>query len=164
MNYKLIPSLFMAIAATFIFHACNQQPPEPAQGEWIRGSEAEKTAMIEGQLRGFDMAMVETDYRYSELYWAGKDENWNYAVYQAEKIQVAIENGLQRRPLRAPSAENFMTIALPAMQAAAESGGRQLFDESFQALTKQCNMCHALEDVAFFTVKSPMERRSSIRF
>lgn len=164
MTNKAIAILFAATISAVFIHACNRSPVETAQGEWIRGEEADQLALIEAHFRGFDMAMVETGYRYTELYWAGQDENWNHAVYQGEKLQVAVENGLQRRPLRAPSAENFLNTALPDMQAAAASRDSERFAQSFQALTNQCNMCHALEDVAFFTVKPPVDRASSIRF
>lgn len=60
------------------FSACNQKQ-EAVQGQWIKGNEQEKLETIENQFRGFDMAMVETGYRYQELYWAGQDENWEYA-------------------------------------------------------------------------------------
>ena len=66
------------------FSACNQKQ-EAVQGQWIKGNEQEKLETIENQFRGFDMAMVETGYRYQELYWAGQDENWEYADYQLEK-------------------------------------------------------------------------------
>ena len=66
--------------------ACNQKQ-ETVQGQWIKGNEQKKLETIENQFRGFDMAMVETGYRYQELYWAGQDENWEYADYQLEKIQ-----------------------------------------------------------------------------
>jgi len=52
------------------------------------GTEQEKINTIEKQFRGFDNAMVETGYRYQELYWAGQDENWEYADYQLEKIAI----------------------------------------------------------------------------
>lgn len=164
MSRKTVAFLFATAIAAILIHACSQAPVEPVQGDWIRGNEAEKLEIIENQFRGFDMAMVETDYRYRELYWAGADENWDYAVYQAEKLQSAVEGGLQRRPARAPSAENFLNTTLPDMQAAAASRDSERFAQRFQALTNQCNMCHALEDVAFFTVKAPLERGSSIRF
>lgn len=101
--------------------ACNQKQ-EAVQGQWIKGNEQKKLETIENQFRGFDMAMVETGYRYQELYWAGQDENWEYADYQLEKIQKAIENGLERRPKRAPSAHHFLTVTLPQMSEALKKG------------------------------------------
>src|SRR3989337_341058 len=89
----------------FLLNACDKaKENNTTQGNWIKGTEAEQIKTIEKQFRGFDNAMVETGYRYQELYWAGQDQNWEYADYQLEKIKTAIENGLERRPKRAKSA------------------------------------------------------------
>jgi len=142
--------------------ACNQKQ-EAAQGQWIKGNEQEKLETIENQFRGFDMAMVETGYRYQELYWAGQDENWEYADYQLEKIQKAIENGLERRPKRTSSAQHFLTVTLPQMKEALKKKDTVVFNKNFQVLTNSCVSCHAMEKVPFFTVKTPTERQSPIR-
>ncbi|AZA56486.1 hypothetical protein EG344_23610 [Chryseobacterium sp. G0162] len=142
--------------------ACNQKQ-ETVQGQWIKGNEQKKLETIENQFRGFDMAMVETGYRYQELYWAGQDENWGYADYQLEKIQKAIENGLERRPKRAQSAQHFLTVTVPQMKEALKKKDTVVFNKNFQVITNSCVSCHAMEKVPFFTVKTPTERQSPIR-
>lgn len=137
--------------------SCNQ-----AQGSWICGTEQEKIEIIEKQFRGFDNTMVETGYRYQELFWAGKDRNWDYASYQLEKIEVAIENGLQRRPKRKKSADYFLSTAIPAMKNAINSGNQEQFEAEFQLFTNQCNYCHSMEKVPFFRVDKPVSRQSPI--
>ena len=151
--------LLVPIAVLF---ACNNKS-EVSQGDWIKGTELEKIKTIEKQFRGFDNAMVETGYRYQELYWAGQDENWEYADYQLEKIKIAIENGLERRPKRAKSAEHFLNYVLPEMQKSIQSKDTVIFNKGFQTLTINCNSCHAMEKVPFFTVNIPTERQSPIR-
>jgi hypothetical protein len=102
--------------------ACDRSPgtaPAPASqtgDSWIRGDIDQRFAIVAKQLRGFDAAMVETGYRYGELYWAGEDRNWEYAAYQLEKIETAIANGLERRPKRAASAAR-LTPALERVRA-----------------------------------------------
>jgi hypothetical protein len=145
-----------------VITSCNSKKSD-SEGDWIKGTESEKIKTIEKQFRGFDNAMVETGYRYQELYWAGQDTNWEYAKYQLDKIKIAIENGLQRRPLRAKSAEYFLTDVLPAMQQSVDSRDTTKFNKGFLVLTTNCNNCHAMEKVPFFTVKPPIERQSSIR-
>ena len=142
--------------------SCNQKQ-ETAQGDWIKGIEAEQIKTIEKQFRGFDNAMVETGYRYQELYWAGQDQNWEYADYQLEKIKIAIENGLERRPKRAKSAEHFLSYTLPEMKKSIESKDKMIFNKNFQTMTINCNSCHAMEKVPFFNVQIPTERQSPIR-
>lgn len=145
-----------------IFLACNRKQ-KAAQGQWIKGNAQEKLETIENQFRGFDMAMVETGYRYQELYWAGKDQNWEYADYQLEKIKKAIEYGLERRPKRKSSAQHFLTVTLTQMNEALKKRDTVVFNKNFEMLTNSCISYHAMEKVPFFTVKTPKERQSPIR-
>jgi hypothetical protein len=159
----LIIGLFILTLTVTIIQSCNPTGKKTAQGEWIKGTEEEKISIIEKQFRGFDNAMVETGYRYQELYWAGQDENWEYAKYQLEKIKIAIENGLQRRPKRAQSAELFLTYVIPEMQKSINGKDTVIFNKNFQMLTVKCNSCHAIEKVPFFTIKTPADRQSPIK-
>ena len=153
---------FLVMIAGLI--ACNQSSEqEVAQGSWIKGSQAEQLELIEKHFRGFGKAMVEMDYRYQELYWAGQDQNWDYAEHQLEEMTSDFELALQRRPNRAESAEQFLTFAIPQMENSIESKDLETFNRAYQMLSMSCNSCHALENVPFFHVQIPTERRSSIR-
>lgn len=144
--------------------ACTQKNQDPPAGRdgWLKGTLPEKHEIIAGQFRGFDMAMVETGYRYQELYWAGQDQNWEYAAYQLEKIGTAIKTALVRRPKRARSATPFLEEVLPEVQKAIDSRDTLAFGVSFQFLTTRCNDCHDKEKVPFFKVKTPVARQSPI--
>lgn len=131
--------------------------------DWLTGNLEEKLETITNHLRGFDMAMVETGYRHVELYWAGQDENWAYAEYQVEKLQLAIERGLERRPARAASAEPFINQALPAMKEAVEERDKEIFNRTFETFTQSCNACHHMEEVPHFNVQIPENRITGIR-
>ncbi len=158
MKYAILSFIIL-----ILFTCTHQTDKETAQGNWIKGTEAEQIKIIEKQFRGFDNAMVETGYRYRELYWAGQDENWEYADYQLDKIKIAIENGLERRPNRATSAEHFLNYVLPEMKKSVQSKDTVIFNKGFQTLTISCNSCHAMEKVPFFNVQFPSERQSPIK-
>ena len=159
--------IYLIVSTLFLGYGCT----EPSQHEefdsgkdgWLKGSTADKMNTVANQLRGFDMAMVETGYRYQEVYWAGKDQNWEYALYQIQKIKKTIENGLVRRPKRSESAQSFLEVALPDMEKAINKKDSVNFIESFDLFTNACNTCHAKEEVSFFTVKKPGNRQSPIR-
>ena len=159
------PIVILYVLVFACLTSCNASEEENPSGTdgWLKGDESQKFETIAKQLRGFDMAMVETGYRYQELFWAGKDENWEYAAYQSEKIRVAIENGLERRPKRAASAQDFLNIALPGMDKAIAGRDTIQFKQAFTALTANCLACHSLEKVPFVTVKIPVERQSPVR-
>jgi hypothetical protein len=75
---------------------------------WLKGSANEKFVTVARQLRGFDVTMVEVGYRYQELYWAGIDENWDYARYQIEKMETTLKDGFARRPKREELGTHFL--------------------------------------------------------
>lgn len=163
-NQQRVMKNIYLLLVLFLLNACDKAKENDAtQGNWIKGTEAEQIKTIEKQFRGFDNAMVETGYRYQELYWAGQDENWEYADYQLEKIRVAIENGLERRPKRAKSAEHFLITVLPEMKKSLGKRDSLIFNKGFQNLTISCNSCHAMERVPFFSVKIPTDRQSPIK-
>jgi hypothetical protein len=153
----------LVIGAALVGWGCNAHAPTAPTGTWLAGGGAERTAQLERHLRGFDVAMLETGYRYVELYWAGRDANWDVAAYQVEKIRLAIENGLERRPKRAVSAQSFLAGPLAATREAIAARAPELFAERFEALTAGCNACHELEKVAFFEVRPPDHRLSPLR-
>jgi hypothetical protein len=136
---------------------------EAAGSGWIRGDPGQRWQAVERQLRGLDVAMVEIAYRYEELYWAGMDSNWEYAAYQVAKVNLSLENALERRPKRRASADELFLPLLDEMKRAVAARERAAFEEAFGELTAGCNACHAEEGVASFHVEPPSVRRSPIR-
>jgi hypothetical protein len=144
--------------------ACGCQGPSNApRSSWLSREPEQQVAQLERQLRGFDVAMLETGHRYVELYWAGQEANWDAAAYHVQKIRLAIENGLERRPRRADSAAPFLAGPLTAMDAAISARSPKLFAARFEALTAGCNACHGAEQVGFFEVRPPQVRVSPVR-
>ncbi|MGL4630898.1 MAG: hypothetical protein ACRCVT_06795 [Leadbetterella sp.] len=147
---------------------CTKNTSNKSQGNgnkniWLKGTTEENINKIDKQMRGFDQAMIEVGYRYQELYWAGKDQNWPYAKYQIEKIKWVIELAMERRPQRAPSAKIFLEQAIPYIEESLAKKDSSDFIASFETLTGYCNACHSMEKVPHFTVRTPLDRRSPIR-
>lgn len=126
---KLSTPFHTLILFSFITISCSSSENPEAVGfnGWLSGTTNEKLNTVSNHLRGFDMAMAETGYRYVELYWAGVDENWEYAEYQVDKIKLAISNGFERRPLRKESGEHFMNNVLPEMKSAISKKDSSVF-------------------------------------
>ena len=142
----------------------NGIPPKPPATTWLSGSDEQRFDRVARQMRGFDMAMMEVGYRYTELHWAGQDRNWDYAKYQCEKIQHVIELAMERRTNRAPSAQWFLTNAIPPMKAAIEAKDSARFEKQLPFFTAACNTCHAMEKMPFITVRAPERRLSPVMF
>lgn len=129
---------------------------------WLPEDDAEKFKAIENQLGGFSVTMEEVGYRYTELYWAGRDRNWGYADYQLEKIESAIEDGIVRRPARAESARDFLDDDVPPLRETIDDRDGEAFDEQIEQFTSACNTCHAKEDVPFVQIAPPEHRLSPV--
>ena len=165
MTASLYARLLVTAAQLMLAIGCARQEPIPrASGldGWLKGTTDDKFDVVANHLRGFDMAMVETGYRYTALYFAGEDGNWDFANYQATKIKLAVETGLQRRPLRAASAQGFLNAALPAVLDAIRQKDAAGFRRTFAAMTATCNSCHAAEKVGFMNVVTPTARLTPI--
>jgi hypothetical protein len=153
----------LLISAVLVGWGCSSPSATTPDATWLAAEREEQAVQLERHLRGFDVAMMETGYRYVELYWAGRDRNWEAAVYHVEKIRLAIENGLERRPKRTASAQPFLAGPLAATAEAIAARDSKLFAQRFEALTAGCNACHAMEKVPFFEVQAPDHRISPLR-
>ena len=156
-----IARLALAVCACATVCACQHDAAE--KNTWIRGDSHERWTTVGRHLRGLDVAMVEIGYRYQELYWAGVDSNWAYADYQVTKIDLALENALERRPKRRASSNTLFAAALEEVEEAIDLREGAAFGEAFKRMSVACNSCHAAEGVASFYVEAPTERTSSIR-
>lgn len=124
-----------------------------AQGattQWLKGTEEEKFIQIEKHLRGFDHAMAEISYRYGELYFAGSKKNWDYAKYQAEKIDLIMKLGLERRPKRSESSQPFINEAIPNLQKAIATANQKQFFAEMERFHNACVACHRAENVLYY--------------
>ncbi len=147
------------MAAVVIF-SCQTDPQKEYETRWAGETMEEILGNIEEQFGGFDQTMMETGYRYNELYWAGKDENWGYAEYQLDKILSSLEKGFVRRPDRRASSAQFTDQAAPRLMETIVSGSREAFLQSFNRFASSCNTCHAMEEVGFIQVIVPELRTS----
>jgi len=131
--------------------------------EWLKGPVGAQLHTVERQLRGLDVAMAEIGYRFTELYFAGLDGNWDYATYQTQKIDLALRLALERRPRRAQSSQPFLNEDLPSVNDAIKARDSASFRQAMERLRTGCMKCHTNERVPYFTVELPDRRLSSIR-
>lgn len=152
---------FTCLGLVVLFIGCNREDQtRSVSGGWLKGNPDEKFSTIANQFRGFDATMAEMGYRYIELYWAGRDGNWEYAGYQTKNIKSALTHGLERRPKKASSSQIFLEQTLPQMSETIASKDSAVFMERFDQFTQSCNACHVMEKVEFIKIKPPLHRIS----
>jgi hypothetical protein len=143
--------------------AAAPEAPAAPSDPWLRGTTSEQLDQVERHLRGLDVAMIEVGYRLGELHWAGRDRNWPYAEYQLQKMELAIELALERRPKRAESTQEFLDDDVPPLRQAIFEQDPELYQKDMERLRAGCMRCHVREEVPFFTVYFPRQRQSVIR-
>lgn len=159
----IMVTLFLTTHAVQASEPAKAGPAKKSAASWLTGDTNHKLEQLAKHHRGFDMAMVETGYRYSEVYFAGQEKNWEYALYQAEKIKVAIESGFERRPKRRASAEGmFLKNTYPKLIDAIKAKNASSFMTAFNAVTVSCNSCHHAEGVGFIKVHTPTARLTPV--
>jgi hypothetical protein len=157
-----------ALCSALLLAACAIEPrQDTARGEtvadadhWLAGTTVDqRNRAIERQFAGFSQTMWEVGYRYTELYYAIRERNWELAGYHADKIGDAVERGIERRPARGGNARlMLLEQELPALQGAIELEDAEAAEVRFDMLTASCNTCHEAEDVAFIRVAPPQRR------
>ena len=153
-------AIVMAIAGG----AYAQTPAPPKAGGWLKKLPPDQqTEAIDRQLRGFDMAMFEVNYRYIEMYFGAMEGNWEYALYTGEKLAWAMMNGFERRPKRRANAEEiFLKGAYPEVLDAIRKKDIALFKKRFDEMRTTCNACHTAEKVHFIRVGVPSIKQAPL--
>jgi hypothetical protein len=133
-------------------------------GGWYkRLSPDAQAAAIERQLGGFETAMAEVSYRYTEMYFGALDGNWAYAGHMGATMGNALANGLERRPaLRKNADALFLKGPYPQVMEAIKAKDLTRFKQRIEALRAACTACHAAEQHAFIKIGVPTVRRNPV--
>lgn len=156
-------NLMTILLVVALFGCSDNQTNREKHGQWLPAGKKEFTEAVERQLDGFSRAMMEVHYRYDELYWAGQDQNWEYAHYQLEHIFEAIEKGYERRPEHKTGALEFLDAPQNLMQQAIDDGDIERFNRNFFIYNQACMRCHITENVAFIQIAIPHLRSGATR-
>ena len=161
--FSLAAALLALVLAALAWREARAAGPAAVAGDWLLAAPPERVRQLERHLRGTDVAMWEIGYRFTELFYAGENGNWDYAKYQIEKIDLALRLALERRPKRAQSAQPFLNNDLPAVHQAIAARDPAAFRDAIERLRAACVRCHTDEKLPFFTVEPPERRVSPVR-
>lgn len=134
------------------------------QGGWYRRlSPDARAAAIERQLRGFETAMAEVAYRYTEMYFGALDGNWDYAAHMGQTLGSALTAGLERRPQFRKNADTLLLKGpYPQVLEAIKAKDLALFKQRIEALRAGCTACHTAEAHPFIKIGVPTVRRNPV--
>ncbi|HDP89510.1 MAG TPA: hypothetical protein ENN42_06080 [Thioalkalivibrio sp.] len=120
------------------------------QKDWRKdGSDTEKLENLVKAVPSTARIMIEMGERYKNLYWAARQEKWEFAEYQVEEIEALTELLQITRPSRAATAQDFLDEGFEKFEAAFEKQEWEPFYKAFDHMRAQCVICHARNDYAF---------------
>lgn len=128
-----------------------QQPKANNSNDWLVGvPDAERYALLQKQLRGFDQPMWEVGERFERIHAALERGNYPLATYHWEKIRTTIEVGIVKRPKRRENAEAiFLKPVWEGVDADLKSGDAARAWAAFERAKAACRSCHQAEQVLF---------------
>jgi hypothetical protein len=137
--------------------------PGMDKGWLVRLGPEARVAAIERQFRGFETAMAEVSYRYTEMYFGAVDGNWGYAEHMGQELGDAITIGLERRPQFKKNADAlFLKGPYPQVMDAIRAKDVALFKQRIEAMRAACTACHAAEAHPFIKIGVPTVRRNPV--
>ncbi len=140
------------------------QADSKGANDWRKTANTEdKVERLVKVMPGASNLMLQLGDRYRNLYWAAKQDQWEFAEYQAEEMKDLVETLQITRPKRAATAQEFLDASYPAIIEAAGSGDRSRFGKAFADLRAACMDCHVKNDHAFIVLpKAPRSAPSPV--
>lgn len=111
---------------------------------------------------GLGEFMTATQARHAKLWFAGKNRNWELAVYEVDEIKEGLEDAAKLHPTHdgIPVAEMIKTILDPRieqLEKAVDAKSSAQFTAAFDELTNGCNSCHQKAGKPFIRIQRPSE-------
>ena len=131
-----------------------------ADGAWLKGTTDEKLNTLAELQPGLGTVMIEYSGRFTNMFYAVKGGNWDFADYQLKEAREIQEVGETTRPKRAKPLKDFESKYLDPLAKAIEAKDSKKFEAAFTDAVKGCNACHDKAGFKFIKYELPMSASS----
>jgi hypothetical protein len=121
---------------------------------------------------GQSHAMIDVEYHFANLWFAGKNSNWPLATFYLNETRSRVQWALRIRPVRKlasgqdldlkPMADAFEATGITAIRAALDSHDVKAFDAAYRATLSQCHACHVAAEKPFLNPQIPQHPASPL--
>jgi hypothetical protein len=95
---------------------------------------------------GLSTYMMEAAQRFGVMWFAGQQNNWDFAAFEAREAQEVLQHGAVRQnPSRQQGIVAFNTNFMEPLIAAAQAGDPAKFQASYTSAIQGCNSCHGAQ-------------------
>jgi hypothetical protein len=122
---------------------------------------AEEPALEEAQ-PGAGHIMIEMGYRYSVLYFAATQQRWEFAAYQLEEMEEALQRLAFLQPKLWEDIGRFRATAIRDLEKVLAAKNDESFSASFEKFRAACTACHARNGVGFIRLPVPKGHASPV--
>lgn len=143
-------TLFLFLSAVLIFISCNRN-------DEIEQLKSQIDSLKQNSYKpGFGSFMSNIQVHHAKLWFAGTNENWQLAEYEAHELTENVEAIPKFRPDRKESQLVIMLYTvLDSVKLSIQQKNPELFKISYASLTNTCNNCHKQVNYGFNNVKIP---------
>ena len=144
--------VFVLVISALAFVSCNNSKTENMQGDLDSLKSVIKNSYKPG-LREF---MLTAQMHHAKLWFAGINENWPLANFEAGEIKETFDNAVKYLPERIETKDIPMIYpVLDSLQASIKNKDLKEFTDNFKVLTETCNDCHKAVHFQFNVIKVP---------
>ena len=129
------------------WNQCTSSDPEVCQDQKIRN--------LSDIQPGLGTVMIEYSNRFTNIYYAAKGGNWDFAAYQLKEALEIQEVGEMTRPQFAAGLKNFENTYMTPVGDAILAQDFGQFKTAFNQATEGCNGCHTGYGFAYIQYDLP---------
>ncbi len=118
----VVSILFLVIGFAYVIYASDNPKHSKNIPDWRKtGTPEEQLAALVKVTPGTHHWMPEIAYRYQSLYWAAKQDKWEFAEYQIRSMEKMIKRVVHARTKSGPSIKAFRGNVFPKLYKATET-------------------------------------------
>jgi hypothetical protein len=144
--------VFLIVTSALAFVSCNDNRTENMQ----KDIDTLNSEVKNSYKPGLGEFMLTAQMHHAKLWFAGINENWPLANFEAGEIKETFHNAVKYLPERIENKDIPMIYpALDSLQASINKKDLKKFTDDFKILTKTCNDCHKAVHFQFNVIKVP---------
>lgn len=146
--------VFLALAAILLHYACTN--PDTGTAALRSRVDSLERQLTKSYKPGFGEFMSGIQVHHAKLWFAGLNQNWRLADFEAQEIREALDAIQQYEPDR-PETREIPTVypALGRVEETIQAQDLPAFQAGFAQLTTACNACHQKVNYGFNQIKIP---------
>ncbi|MES0868346.1 hypothetical protein [Pseudovibrio sp. SCP19] len=158
-----ISTLTLLIMASGSVYSSNYQEHSKNVEDWRKtGTSEEQLKALVKVTPGTHHWMPEIAYRLQSMYWAGKQQKWEFAEYQIDSMEKMIGRVANARPKRGPSIDTFKANVFGELYKAVKTKDFEVFAEAVAITSTECTACHAKEGFDYIAIPAVPPKPNNI--